>query len=337
MKRFFFRLVLLFLLLCALCGAAAGGAWWYAHYRALPLAAETVGFTIERGFNMRQAATVIARAGVEVEPAVLYWMARLGGKAHLIKAGSYEVHPGTTPWQLILKLSDGDVSLGEALLVEGWNFRQMRAAVESNPDLKADTVGLSDSELLQRIGATETQPEGLFFPDTYLFDKRSSALALFKRAYAAMNAQLTRAWAARDPSLPLESPYQALILASIVEKETGRAGDRGLIASVFVNRLRIGMRLQTDPTVIYGLGDFDGRLRRQHLDTDHPWNTYTRAGLPPTPIAMPGRDSLLAAVHPPKTDLLYFVSRGDGSSEFSRNLDDHNRAVERYQRGGSEH
>ncbi len=338
MKRFIFRFVLLLLALLAVSGAAGGWAWWYAHHRALPLAAETAGFTVERGFSMRQAAAAIARAGVDVEPALLTWIARLGGKANLIKAGSYEVHPGITAWQLVLKLSAGDVSQGEALLVEGWTFRQVRQAVESNPDLLQDSAALSDAGLMQRIGASETQPEGLFFPDTYLFDKRSSALALFRRAYVAMNAQLAQAWAGRDPSLPLESPYQALILASIIEKETGRAEDRGLVASVFANRLRAGMRLQTDPTVIYGLGPaFDGRLRRQHLDTDHPWNTYTRAGLPPTPIAMPGRDALLAAVRPPVSGLLYFVARGDGSSEFSRNLDEHNRAVARYQRGGREH
>ncbi|NLF55044.1 MAG: endolytic transglycosylase MltG, partial [Thauera phenolivorans] len=178
--------------------------------------------------------------------------------------------------------------------------------------------------------------EGLFFPDTYLFDKRSGGLALLARAYQAMQHRLAEAWEARDPALPLKSPYEALILASIVEKETGRAEDRGLVASVFVNRLRIGMPLQTDPTVIYGLGpEFDGRLRRRHLDTDHPWNTYTRRGLPPTPIAMPGPAALRAAVRPDESDYLYFVSRGDGSSEFSRNLAEHNRAVDRFIRNRS--
>lgn len=330
MKRFLFRL---FLFACLLAALAAGGAWWYAH-RALPLPTEPLDFTVERGYNMRQAANAIARAGVPIEPAALYWMARLSGKAQSIKAGSYEVHTGVTPWELILKLSAGDVSQGELLVVEGWTFRQMRDAVESNPNLKPDSVGLTDAELLQRIGVADAHPEGLFFPDTYLFDKQSSAIALFKRAYGAMQEHLQKVWAERDPTLPLASPYQALILASIIEKETGRPEDRGLVASVFVNRLKVGMRLQTDPTVIYGLGsDFDGRLRKRQLETDHPWNTYTRIGLPPTPIAMPGRESLLAAVRPPQTDLYYFVSRGDGSSEFSRNLDDHNRAVNRYQRG----
>lgn len=313
--------------------AVAGLAVWYAD-RPLELAKPEIDFTIQRGFTMRQAAAAIAEAGVEVSPRALYWLARATGKANRIQAGSYEVHAGITPWQLILKLSSGDVSQAAVRLIEGWNFRQVRAALESHPDLLRDTVGLAEAEILRAIGAGEAHPEGLFFPDTYLFDKKSSALAVLRRAYAAMQAELARAWTQRDPQLPLQSPYEALILASIVEKETGRPEDRGLVASVFANRLRIGMRLQTDPAVIYGYGEqFDGNLRRHHLDTDHPYNTYTRAGLPPTPIAMPGRDALLAAVRPPASDYLYFVSRGDGSSEFSKTLDDHNRAVNRYQRG----
>ncbi len=332
MKRLLVRLLIL--VLAALAAMALAG-WWYAQ-RALPLSAPVVDFTVERGSNMRQAARAIRAAGVEVDPELLYWLARLGGKAERIKAGSYEVHTGITPWALILKLSDGDVSQASVLLVEGWTFHQLRQALESHPEMEADTAGLSDAEILERIGAREKHPEGLFFPDTYLFDKRSGGLALLARAYQAMQHRLAEAWEARDPALPLKSPYEALILASIVEKETGRAEDRGLVASVFVNRLRIGMPLQTDPTVIYGLGpEFDGRLRRRHLDTDHPWNTYTRRGLPPTPIAMPGPDALRAAVRPAQSDYLYFVSRGDGSSEFSRKLADHNRAVDRFIRNRS--
>lgn len=331
MKRLFYRLLAVAGVLVV---AVAAGGWWYAR-QPLELATPVVDFTVQRGYTMRQAAAAIARAGVRVRPELLYWIARIGGKAQLIKAGSYEVHAGITPWMLVLKLSSGDVSQGEVLFVEGWNFRQVREALESHPHLQHDTAGLSEQDILQRIGATEGHPEGLFFPDTYLFDKQSSALAVLRRAYAAMQERLAFAWAARDEGLPLSSPYELLILASIVEKETGRAEDRNLVASVFTNRLRIGMRLQTDPTVIYGLGaDFDGRLRRRDLDTDHPWNTYTRAGLPPTPIAIPGRDSLQAAVRPAKTDYLYFVSRGDGTSAFSRTLDDHNRAVDKYQRNG---
>ncbi len=327
MKRFLFWTVLSALLLAML---AAGTGWWYAH-RPLALKTPLVDFTIERGMSLRQAARVIEHSGVEVDAALLAWLGRIGKRAHSIKAGSYEVHAGITPWQLILKLSDGDVTQGELLLVEGWTFRQMRTALENHPDLQADTAGLSDAEVLARIGASESHPEGLFFPDTYLFDKHSDASAVLRRAYQTMQLRLRQAWDGRDPATPLKSPYEALILASIVEKETGRSEDRGLVSSVFANRLRIGMPLQTDPTVIYGLGaDFDGRLRRIHLNTDHPWNTYTRRGLPPTPIAMPGAASLHAALHPPPSEFLYFVSRGDGSSEFSRNLADHNRAVNRF-------
>ena len=327
MKRFLLRSVLLLALLAVL---VAGLGAWFAH-RPLTLKNEVVDFTVPRGLGMRQAANVIAEAGVGVDPVWLSWLARIGGRANSIKAGSYEVHAGITAWQLVLKLSDGDVSQADVLLVEGWTFKQVRKVLESHPELDPDTVGLSDAEILARIGAAEPHPEGLFFPDTYLFDKRSGASGVLRRAYHAMQQRLEQAWAVRDPALPLKTPYEALILASIVEKETGRAEDRGLVASVFANRLRIGMPLQTDPTVIYGLGpDFDGRLRRRHLETDHPWNTYTRGGLPPTPIAMPGPDALLAAVKPQQSEFLYFVSRGDGSSQFSRTLAEHNKAVNRF-------
>ncbi|HRP96159.1 MAG TPA: endolytic transglycosylase MltG [Rhodocyclaceae bacterium] len=330
MKSFILRIVLI---LFAAAGLAGAVAWWYVQ-RPLPMGAEVVEFTVERGFNMRQAARAIAEAGVDVHPEALYWLARLEGKADRIVAGSYEAHAGITASALIDKLFRGEVALGELLLVEGWTFRQVRAAIESHPHLIGDTAGLSEHEILERIGADAPHPEGLFFPDTYRFDRRSSALALLKSAYDAMQQRLDRAWQQRDPALPLGSPYEALILASIIEKETSRDDERELVASVFANRLRVGMRLQTDPTVIYGFGDdFAGRLRRHHLQTDHEYNTYTRAGLPPTPISMPGWDSLLAAVRPAQSEYYYFVARGDGSSHFSRNLNEHNRAVNKYQRG----
>ena len=331
-QRLLPRLLLALLALALLVG---GGGVWLAQ-RPLVLQSETVSFTVPRGVGMRQVATLIERAGVDVDPRLLTLLARVSGRATAIKAGSYEAHAPISAWGLILKLSSGDVSQGELLIVEGWTFRQVRQALESHPDLAADTRELTEEAILERIGAVEKYPEGLFFPDTYLFDKGSSALALLQRAHAAMQARLARVWAERDPALPLATPYEALILASIIEKETGRPEDRGLVASVFANRLRIGMRLQTDPTVIYGLhGDFDGQLRRFHLDRDHPWNTYTRAGLPPTPIAMPGEAALRAAVQPEKSSYIYFVARGDGSSEFSRTLDEHNSAVNRYIRGGA--
>lgn len=330
-KSFFIRLVLL--LLVAACGAAAFG-WWYVT-RPLPMSSEVVEFTVQRGFNMRQAARTIANAGVDVHPEAFYWMARLSGKAERIVAGSYEAQSGMTALELIDKLYTGQVTLGEFALIEGWNFRQVRAAIESHPYLQRDTVDMSDEDILRHIGATESHPEGLFFPDTYLFDRHVSALVVYRLAYEAMQQRLARMWEMRDAEVPLKSAYEALILASIIEKETGRADERGLVASVFANRLRIGMRLQTDPTVIYGFGaEFEGRLRRHHLQTNHEYNTYTRAGLPPTPIAMPGWDAMLAAVRPEASSYLYFVARGDGTSQFSRNLRDHNRAVNRYQRGG---
>ena len=197
------------------------------------------------------------------------------------------------------------------------------------------SAGLPDTQILKLIGAEESHPEGLFFPDTYLFARQTSDLAIIRRAYLAMQRRMADAWEKRDPSVPYKTPREAMIMASIVEKETGAAADRGLVASVFANRLRIGMRLQTDPTVIYGLGEkFDGNLRKSDLLADTPYNTYTRAGLPPTPIALPGMASIEAVMRPPKTDYLYFVARGDGSSVFSRNLEEHNRAVNKYQRGG---
>lgn len=327
MFRLLLRLSLLLIVL-AILAVALGG--WLIH-RPLSLQTEVVEFVVPKGSGMRQAAERIAEAGVEVNPVLLSLLARASGHAHLIKAGSYEVTRGITPWQLVLKLSSGDVSQTAVLLVEGWTFRQLRAALESNPALEADTLGLSDAEVLARIGAGEPQAEGLFLPDTYLTDRRAPVSSVLKRAYQAMQRHLDAAWAVRAPNLPLKTPYELLILASIVEKETGREVDRPLVASVFANRLRVGMPLQTDPTVIYGLGsDFDGRLRRKHLTTDHPWNTYTRPGLPPTPIAMPGVAALRAAVQPQASDYFYFVARGDGSSEFSRNLNEHNRAVNRF-------
>lgn len=330
MPSLLLRFVLVLLVAAA---ALAGGGWWYAH-QPLRTAQPVSEFSIERGAGMRQVARAVAAGGVEVRPELLYWIARLGGKADHIVAGSYEVASGITLWELILKIHHGEVSQGSLLIPEGWTYAQMRAAIEAHPHLLKDSVDLDDAALLKAIGATESHPEGLFFPDTYVFNRYSSALDVFRAAYESMQARLERAWQKRAGGSPLKTPYEALILASIIEKETARLDERGLVASVFANRLRIGMRLQTDPTLIYGLGDrLQGRLRRKHLRTDGEYNTYTRAGLPPTPIALPGWSALEAAVRPPESEYYYFVARGDGSSEFSRNLKDHNRAVDRYQRG----
>jgi UPF0755 protein len=234
---------------------------------------------------------------------------------------------------LLDKLTRGDVTQGELVLVEGKTFRQFRVAMNEHPDLAHDSLKLTDMQILARLGAMESHPEGLFFPDTYLFNKGSSDFDVLRRAYRSMQPKLAAAWEARDRALPLKSPYELLVLASIIEKETGLPADRPQVAAVFVNRLRRGMLLQTDPTVIYGLGErFDGNLRKIDLQTDTPWNTYTRAGLPPTPIAMPGLASLQAAASPPPSDMLYFVARGDGSSKFSTSLEGHNSAVAKYQR-----
>jgi UPF0755 protein len=275
----------------------------------------------------------VAQSGVQVRADWLYAWFRLSGQDRQIKAGSYEIETGTTPRSLLRKLVRGEESLRTVTLVEGWTFRQVRQALAQAPQLAADTAALSDEAIMERLGRAGLPAEGRFFPDTYSYAKGSSDLKVLARALRSMDRHLADAWDKRAPDTPLKNPDQALVLGSIVEKETGRASERPQIAGVFANRLRIGMLLQTDPTVIYGMGDlFDGNLRKKDLQTDTPWNTYTRAGLPPTPIAMPGRDALLAAVAPARTDALYFVARGDGSSEFSSSLDAHNRAVDKYQR-----
>ena len=317
------------LIVCALGGAAA---WWL--HQPLALAHEPLELEIEHGTTPRGVARAVAAAGVRVDAQLLYAWFRVSGQDRQIKAGNYEIAAGTTPYSLLQKLARGEESLRALTLVEGWNWRQVRAALAREEALQPDSAGLSDAALMQRLGRAGVPPEGRFFPDTYTYAKGSSDLAVLRRALHAMDRHLEAAWAQRASDSPLKSPEQALILASIVEKETGRASDRPMIAGVFSNRLRIGMLLQTDPTVIYGLGDqFDGNLRKRDLQTDTPWNTYTRAGLPPTPIAMPGKAALLAAVQPQATKALYFVAKGDGSSHFSASLDEHNRAVNRYQRG----
>jgi UPF0755 protein len=312
--------------------AFLGWAAWFA-VTPLALTASPVEFSIDTGMPLRAASQQMSKAGLGFAPWEFTLLGRLLGRAADIKAGSYEVEQGITPLQLLDKLTRGDVTQSEVVFVEGKTFRQIRAALDANPDLRHESAGLPDGELLARIGAAETHPEGLFFPDTYLFAKQSSDLRVLRRAYLAMQAKLAAEWQTRDPSVPYASPYEALIMASIVEKETGQPADRSKVASVFVNRLKKGMLLQTDPTVIYGMAErFDGNIRKNDLSADTPYNTYTRSGLPPTPIAMPGLASIRAALHPPASDLYYFVSRGDGSSEFSRNLDEHNRAVNKYQR-----
>ena len=324
------RLITVVLLLC---GLGAGSLWWWLNHR-LTLTTEVIELAIEPGTLPRSVAQAAVAVGVQTSPLALYWWFRLSGQARQIKAGNYELQGELTPKTLLSKLVRGDEALRAVTLVEGWRFRQVLAALRKAEHLAQDTQGLEPDLIMKALGRPELGFEGRFYPDTYNYAKGSSDLAVLKRALHAMELHLASAGAARQTDLPLQSPDELLILASIVEKETGRASDRALIASVFVNRLRLGMPLQTDPTVIYGMGEqFDGNLRRRDLLADTPWNTYTRGGLPPTPIAMPGKAALLATAQPAHSQALYFVARGDGSSAFSDNLDAHNRAVNKYQRG----
>jgi UPF0755 protein len=325
-----FKIILLLVILVFL-SAIAGTSWLTVRH--IPLRSDPTSFSVPPGASLRTASQLIEAAGVELPAWQLELLGRLLGRSSKIKAGSYEVEEGLTAMTLLDKLTRGDVTQGEIVLVEGKTFKQFRAALNEHPDLSHDTLKLSDAQIMARLGVKEVHPEGLLFPDTYLFDKGSSDFDVVRRAYAAMKPRLAAAWEKRDTTLPLKTPYELLILASIVEKETGLPADRPQVAAVFANRLRRGMLLQTDPTVIYGLGErFDGNLRKADLLADTPWNTYTRPGLPPTPIAMPGLASLQAAARPPASDMLYFVARGDGSSEFSGSLDQHNSAVARYQK-----
>jgi UPF0755 protein len=302
--------------------------------QSLSLNAPVLDLSIEPGTSPRAVAQAVVDSGVQTSAQLLYWWFRLSGQARQIKAGSYELETGLTPYQLLSKLVRGDEALRAVTLVEGWTFKQVRSALLKAEYLVPDSKGLEPALIMKTLERPELHPEGRFYPDTYNYSKGSSDLAVLRRALRAMDKHLAAVWLKRSPDSPLKTPEQLLILASIIEKETGRASDRAMIASVFTNRLKLGMLLQTDPTVIYGLGDkFDGNLRKRDLLADTPWNTYTRAGLPPTPIAMPGKSALLAAVQPASSKALYFVARGDGSSQFSDNLDAHNRAVNKYQRG----
>jgi UPF0755 protein len=320
------------LILVLTLAAGGGGVWWI--NQTLPLSAAVVDLSIEPGTTARGVAQGAVDAGVQTSPQLLYWWFRLSGQARLIKAGSYELQGPVSPSSLLAKLVRGEEALRAVTLVEGLSFKQFRQILQKAEQLTQDTRGLEPELIMQKLGRTGLAPEGRFYPDTYTYTKGSSDLAVLSRALRAMDRHLMQTWALLANDSPLKTPEQLLTLASIIEKETGRSSDRPMIASVFTNRLRLGMLLQTDPTVIYGLGEkFDGNLRKRDLLADTPWNTYTRAGLPPTPIAMPGKAALAAAAQPAQSKALYFVARGDGSSQFSDNLAAHNRAVNQYQRG----
>jgi UPF0755 protein len=321
----------IYLAIAAVALAAFAAAYWV--LRPLPMAANTVDISIEPHTTVRGIARVVADSGVDVNHHVLFVFLKFSGQSRALRAGSYEVAKGESALDLLRKLSRGEESLKAVSLIDGWTFRQFRAALAKADGLKHDAKGLSDDELMAKLGMPGVAPEGRFFPDTYTYGKGTSELHVMQRAAKAMTKQLAAAWGQRQPDIQIKTLDEALILASIVEKETGRESDRTTISRVFHNRLAIGMPLQTDPTVIYGMFDaFDGNLRRADLRTDHPWNTYTRKGLPPTPIAMPGRNALKAAVQPAASNALYFVAKGDGTSYFSATLDEHNAAVNRYQR-----
>jgi len=313
-------------------GAAACAYWWL--LRPLDLAHDPVEVSIEPGTTPREVAQAWVQAGVRESSWLLYQWFRWSGESRKIRAGSYAIERGTNPVSLLHKMVRGEETLATVRFVEGWTFKQVRAELTRTPTLKQATASWSDAQVMAAVGTPDLHPEGRFFPDTYAFSKGASDLVVLRRAFAAMQRRLDAAWGQRGPDTPLKSPAEVLVLASIIEKETGVPADRGMVASVFINRLRSGMPLQTDPTVIYGMGErFDGNLRKRDLLADTPYNTYVRAGLPPTPIAMPGAASLSAAVKPVPSRALYFVSRGDGSSEFSETLAAHNRAVDKYQRG----
>jgi UPF0755 protein len=315
--------------------AAVGGFAWWAK-QPLTTSEPPIEFAIAPGSGVGAAAQQMARAGVPLNPMLFQILARVTGESARIKAGSYELKPNTSPRGLLTQLVRGEFAQEAVTIIEGWTFRQMREAIRSTKTLRQETAKLSDAELMAKVTQEYKQPEGMFFPDTYLFAKGASDLQVYRQAHQMMLDRLKAAWEKRDPNLPYKSPYEALIMASIVEKETGQASERAMIAGVFVNRLRVGMMLQTDPSVIYGMGErYEGKIAKKDLQTDTPYNTYTRYGLPPTPIALPGVESLSAALAPAKTGALYFVSRNDGTSQFSENLNDHNRAVNQYQRGAT--
>lgn len=292
-------------------------------------------YELKPGMTLRAFAQELRARGAIPETPSFVLLAYLTGHSRDLKAGEYRFRDGSAAMELLGQVVAGRVVEYPLTLVEGWTFRQMAQALAGAPKLDHTLAGLTPAQIMERLGHAGEHPEGRFYPDTYNYSSNQTDHAILGRAYGKMQERLRQEWEGRDPELPFRNPYEALVLASIVEKETARAEERVLIAAVFINRLRRGMKLQTDPTVIYGLGlSFDGNLRLRDLRRDTPYNTYTRTGLPPTPIAMPGGDSIHAVLHPAPTRALYFVSRGDGSHQFSDTLEEHNRAVTRYQLGG---
>ena len=324
LKKILLSLITIFVLL------AMAFVWW--SNSAISSSTTPIPFEIKPG-GLQYLIRQLHNQGVPVNGSLFNLLARVTGNAAKLKAGHYELKPGETPSGLLERLAKGLHAYESITIVEGWTFRQMREAMSAHPGLKHDTTRLTEREIVEQLGMTWNETEGLFFPDTYLFAKGSSDMQIYRQAHTRLIKKLDSYWDKRDASLPYKTQYEALIMASIVEKETGLPSDRAKIAGVFTNRLKRGMKLQTDPTVIYGMGDkYQGIIYKSSLTTDTPYNTYTRYGLPPTPIALAGEAALKATFHPERTDALYFVARGDGSSEFSTNLSDHNKAVGKYLR-----
>ncbi len=315
--------------------AAGLAAAYVLHWQDAPLpVSERTVVALEPGESFARFASRLHQDRLIDHPRVWSWTARLGGSAHRVQAGEYAIETGDTPRTLLARLVRGEVVTYQVTFVEGWTIEQALAALAAHPVL-AHRVGDAGAQtLLEVLGLPAGHAEGLFFPDTYQFVRGDSDVDILQRAYRRMSRVLEQAWDGRSEGLPYETPYQALIAASLIEKETGQEADRAHISQVFALRLRRGMRLQTDPAVIYGVENFDGDLKRVHLRAPGPYNTYLNRGLPPTPIALPGRNSIEAALHPADGDFLYFVSRGDGSSQFSESLEEHQRAVRRYQMPG---
>ena len=313
---------------------AAGVVVWAAYqwvHQPLQLPADKVDVLIPQGTSPAGVAKMLNQAGIDVDPRGVVWLARLSEQDKKLKAGGYQISRGDSIWDVLRRMAAGEVTQRQVTFVEGWTLRQIRQALRQHPDIRQTTQDLSDAQILQKLGLKDKYAEGWFFPDTYVFPIGTTDFEILQQALSAQQQLLDKMWQARQPGLPLKSPYEALILASIVEKETGLHADRGKVAGVFINRIRVGMPLQTDPTVIYGMGDqYQGKIRKKDLQTDTPWNTYTRTGLPPSPIASAGKASLEAALNPEKHNYFYFVARGDGSSAFAVNLAEHNKNVSQY-------
>lgn len=320
------------LLLILLVAVLAGIVIWRGYFNPVVTGQQAVDVNVMPGASLRTVAAELHRQGALPQPVDLVWLARLRGDAHALRAGEYLVPPGASVADLLDLLKSGKVVLHSLTLVDGWTFKQVMQAVDNNPALKHTLAGKNAAAIMAALGHAGESPEGRFYPDTYQFPKGTTDVAFLERAYRDMQSHLENVWQRRAPGLPYQTPYDALILASIVEKETAQPNERGEIAGVFVRRLQKGMRLQSDPTVIYGLGDnYTGKITYKDLRTDTPYNTYTRNGLPPTPICLPSLASLQAVLHPTPGDALYFVARGDGTHQFSATLAEQNAAVQKYQ------